>query len=596
MPTAKKICSTLTRTFELDRASVSEADRTVSLSFSSEEPVDRHFGVEILDHSPGSMDLSRLNNGAPLLFNHDPNRHIGVVESATVASGRGTAVVRFADDDEGEKYFRRVKTGISRKVSVGYRFTDQNKVDVTEDGGREIYRFRAWQPYEVSLVPIPADDTVGVGRSQTTTNQDFELPMKRTLLHTPDAPAGLPPAPTVDARKVERERSAELRKLGKQFRGRISDVDDLVDAAIEKETEVADFQRTLLSKLSTSPIPNADEPITRTVSQPGTITEVRSLGEEYVRSPQFKDFANKRTGKFSIEIPGLLSEHMKRATLTTSGLTSIQKVPGVILVDTQPLRVADLFAQGTTASTTIRYTSESSITNAATAVAEEGQKPEATFALAEADVAVKKLAVVGRVSDESLQDYEYMQSYVNSRLLWMIQQLEDTELLNGAGGNSITGILSVGGIQTEAAAASATLADAIHKAITKVASTPGFVQQPDSIVIHPTDWQTLVLTRDGNNQYYVGGPFTGQYGAGGIQRNGPWGLTPVVTTAIAQGTALVGAFKVGAQIFRKSGLMIESTNSDASDFVYNRIAIRAEERLCLVPWRPKAFCKITGIN
>jgi HK97 family phage major capsid protein/HK97 family phage prohead protease len=601
MATAKKISSTLTRTFELDRAGVDEEKRTLTLSFSSESPVDRQFGVEVLDHSPGSCDLARLNNGAPLLFNHDTERQIGVVESASISDGRGTALVRFADDEEGEKYFRRVKTGISRKVSVGYRFTDRNKVDVTEDGGREIYRFRAWQPFEVSIVPIPADDSVGVGRDLETNAQDFELPMKRSILHTPDAPAGLPPAaPSIDAGKTERERATHLRQLGKQFRGRIENVDDLVDEAIEREVAISDFQRTLLGKLSTSPIPNGSEDAQRdgtsTGNSGGTSTvNVRSLGEELVRSEIFRAFASKKSGGFVVNAPGSFREHLMRATLLSTGLTSIQKVPGVILVDQQPNRISDLFMQGTTSATTIRFTSETSFTNAATAVAEEGEKPEATFALGETDVTVQKIAVIGRVSDEMIADYDYVQSFVNGQLLFMVAALEDNHLINGLGtSNQIRGVLAVSGIQTQAYATD--IFTTVHKAKTKVNSTPGFVGNADTIVIHPSDYQNARLTKDSNGQYLLGGPSFGQYGVGGVVIEPPiWGLRPIITTAIAQGTAIVGNFKAGATLYRKGGVTLESTNSDASDFKYNRICIRAEERLALVPWKPKAFCKITGI-
>lgn len=607
MPTAsaKKICSTLTRTFELDRAAMDEEKRTIELSFSSEHPVERWFGVEILDHSPSSVDLSRLNAGAPLLVNHDTRAQCGVVERAEVREGKGYAKVRFSRSACGEEIFQDVKDGIRRLVSVGYRLMDNKLVEQSEVEGKETYRFKRWQPYEVSIVPVPADPTVGVGRgAEETTKNDFELPMKRNLLLNAAATDGGGTATDKpDLVAAERTRTGEIRKLGKQFRGRITDVDDLVDSAIDGNTPVADFQRSLLGKLSTAPIPGGSEELerkegTETASSGGgqkSNTETRSLGEMFTASREYRDKIKAgRPREISVEIRATLPEMMQRATLTSSGLTSIQKIPGVVLVDQQPLRVADIFSQGTTSSTTIRFTKESSFTNGATAVAEEGQKPEASFALAESDVTVKKIAVVGRVTDEMLSDYEYAQSYVNSRLLFMVAALEDNHLLNGSGNsNQITGILNVSGIQTQAV--SGTLADSIHKAITKIMSTPGFIGAPEHLVIHPTDWQNLVLTKDSNGQYYAGGPFMGQYGVGGISRSGPWGLTPVVTTAIAQGTALVAAGRLGATIFRRQGITIESTNSDASDFQYNRIAIRAEERLCLVPFRPAAFCKITGI-
>jgi len=130
--------------------------------------------------------------------------------------------------------------------------------------------------------------------------------------------------------------------------------------------------------------------------------------------------------------------------------------------------------------------------------------------------------------------------------------------------------------------------------LTKV-RTIGFFE-PDAIVLNPLDWQTIRLSKDANGQYYAGGPFTGAYAVGGYSVAGfLWGKPVIETTAIAQGTGLVGAFRTGGQIFRRMGLTMEMTNSDASDFQYNRIAIRAEERLALVIYRPLAFCTVTGI-
>lgn len=155
---------TLYRSFELDRAAVNEQARTVALSFSSEAPVDRRFGSEILDHSPKSVRLGRLNNGAALLLNHDPDDQIGVVESATIGPDkRGRAIVRFGKGKEAEEVFQDVMDGIRRLVSVGYRIHKQ--VTTNEPDGVVSVRVTDWEPYELSLVSVPADDSVGVGRS-----------------------------------------------------------------------------------------------------------------------------------------------------------------------------------------------------------------------------------------------------------------------------------------------------------------------------------------------------------------------------------------------------------------------------------------------
>ena len=116
------------------------------------------------------------------------------------------------------------------------------------------------------------------------------------------------------------------------------------------------------------------------------------------------------------------------------------------------------------------------------------------------------------------------------------------------------------------------------------------------MVIHPTDWQLLRLAKDQNNQYFGGGPFTGPYGVGGIAGDAYWGLKVVVTTAIAAGTALVGAFKLGAQIWQREGVKVETFNQNEDDVNFNRVTVRVEERLALTVYRPLAFCTVTSID
>lgn len=154
---------TLNRFLEIDRAAVDEEARTVRLSFSSEEPVERFFGVEVLDHQPQSVRMERLNKGAPLLWMHNPDDQIGRVESATINNGRGEAVVRFSKNQRADDFFRDVLDDISTNISVGYRI---HKMDVEDDEeeGKEVYRATDWEPHEISLVSTPADTSVGIGR------------------------------------------------------------------------------------------------------------------------------------------------------------------------------------------------------------------------------------------------------------------------------------------------------------------------------------------------------------------------------------------------------------------------------------------------
>ena len=108
------------------------------------------------------------------------------------------------------------------------------------------------------------------------------------------------------------------------------------------------------------------------------------------------------------------------------------------------------------------------------------------------------------------------------------------------------------------------------------------------------DFQTIRLGKDTAGQYFGGGPFTGAYGNSGPSNVANiWGLKTVVTTAIAQGTVLVGGFQESAQIFRRQGITLEMTNSNVDDFVNNLLTLRAEERLAVACYRPAGLGKVT---
>lgn len=145
-------------------------DRTVELSFSSEEPYKRCWGVEILDHSEGCIDLERLNRIGCVLFNHKRDVVIAKIEKAWVENSRGYARIRFDEDSESDCIFKKVQSGTLKGVSNGYTVeqwetlsANQKSLDGRFVGPCEIAK--RWTPMEISIVSVPADATVGVGRS-----------------------------------------------------------------------------------------------------------------------------------------------------------------------------------------------------------------------------------------------------------------------------------------------------------------------------------------------------------------------------------------------------------------------------------------------
>lgn len=173
------------------QAEVREIDidaRTVWVAFSSETPVERWFGEEVLDHSDGAIRLDRLKGGAALLINHDWDDQVGVIEEIEIGKDRrGRAKVRFGKSARADEIFHDVVDGIRKHVSFGYAV---HKVEVESRKGKsDLVRVTDWEPYEISIVSVPADPTVGVGRSmesdgrrknpaQTETRQKESIDMK----------------------------------------------------------------------------------------------------------------------------------------------------------------------------------------------------------------------------------------------------------------------------------------------------------------------------------------------------------------------------------------------------------------------------------
>lgn len=164
--------------------------RRRTISFSSEEPYRRWFGLEILDHADGAVDLSRLNDVGVLLFNHKTDVVVGKVIRAWVENHRGMAEVEFDTDDEAEKIFGKVKSGTLKTTSVRYAVDAWEEVVAgkTSADGRftgPCQIARKWTPLEVSIVSVPADATVGVGRSDEAEPQadGLEIYEKQILIN-----------------------------------------------------------------------------------------------------------------------------------------------------------------------------------------------------------------------------------------------------------------------------------------------------------------------------------------------------------------------------------------------------------------------------
>ena len=204
----------LSRHVTFEREHYDEEERSVTLSFSSEEPVERWFGNEVLLHSPESVDLGRLNSRAALLWNHNPDDQIGVVETASIENGRGVATVRFSKSERGQEMFADVLDGVRGNVSVGY------VIDEMEERGERDFVATRWTPHEISLVSIPADTSVGVARAAEGEHQT------RIKYITKEAPTMEEQKIDVDAIRAEAHEAAKA-----EYQQRAAKIQSMVDGA-----------------------------------------------------------------------------------------------------------------------------------------------------------------------------------------------------------------------------------------------------------------------------------------------------------------------------------------------------------------------------
>jgi len=317
----------------------------------------------------------------------------------------------------------------------------------------------------------------------------------------------------------------------------------------------------------------------------GTVVAQKSLTDLLLDSVTVKEFqpAAKR---------GPVSEHKydwtleRKTVLTETGFAPQAIRTGLILpAALQQPRIADLIPQGTTDQTAIVYMEETTTTNAVAGTLEGNLKPEAALAFTERNSPVRKIAGILPVTDELLNDIPALRSYIEMRLRLFLALAEDRDLYAGAGSPTLTGLINISGIQTQARSTDPG-PDAFFKAMVKVYT--GAFLQASGIVMHPIDWQNIRLLRTDQGIYIFGNPGD----------NAParlWGLNVVQTTAATQGTALVAAFDTAVQIFRRDQVSFAISTEHSDFFARNEMLLRIEERLALVCYRPAALVTVTGL-
>lgn len=292
---------------------VIEDDRRVRMAISSELPVERMGGMEILDHSASSIDLSFLNSGrAPLLLDHDPTQQIGVVESVTLdeSARKLRATVRFGKGARASEVYDDIADGIRGNVSIGYYVKK-----VARESESKIYRATSWQPLEVSVVSIPADPSVGVGRSA-----EISQPVLIQTISEKETKMSQENTGAVTAEAAVAKRNAELKQIS-ELAAR-HNKSNLVAQAIERGMSYGEFQGFLLERNLDKPLHAPDVEMTKTEQKRYSLLRAIDSMAKHGRVTGFEAEVSeeiaRNTGKAARGFFVPMSVFAKRDILTTS--------------------------------------------------------------------------------------------------------------------------------------------------------------------------------------------------------------------------------------------------------------------------------------
>lgn len=328
------------------------------------------------------------------------------------------------------------------------------------------------------------------------------------------------------------------------------------------------------------------------VSGNGGADKRKSFGETVTDNDDIKAFIAAKKSKGSISIS--VSQKAIITSLTTDAdgsagdLIVPQRQAGLIAPPERRMTIRDLLTPGNTASNAIQYVKETGFTNNAATVSETSgaAKPQSEIKFDLVTTGVTTIAHWVLAHKSILDDVPQLRSYLDGRLRYGLRYVEENQLLNGGG----TGT-DLNGIYTQASSYVAPIVPTAAGNLTKIdiirlAILQAFLAEYPSngIVMHPSDWADIELTKTDEGAYLFANP------QGGSEPR-LWRLPVVETQAMTVDKFLTGAFQLGAQIFDREEANVELSTEDSDNFRKNLVTIRAEERLALAVYRPESFVK-----
>ena len=405
-----------------------------------------------------------------------------------------------------------------------------------------------------------------------------------------------------EIRKNIAEKSEALKGLFEEIEGQEgASTPEQKNAVIERNEELASLRDDLKVAEAKSKLDVSGEAVA-SIPNPSEEAKESSFGSEFMKSAAYKGYVENGA-------KNLQSTIQTKTNLTTTGYPPESlRQPGILETALRdPNAVINLFDQINTDQNAFVYLEETTFTNNAAEAAEAAAVGEAALAFTERTATISKLGVNIPVTDELMQDVSGLEGYLNSRLQTMMRLRLDSQLIAGDGTSpNLEGLLdagksSVGSTAFGSYAGGLGRIGAIYGAITDIRVNA--FTEPDAIVIHPNDWSQIVLQLDedfagtSSAGYAAKAPvFTTAGGYAGAVANQLWGLKVVPTTAISEGTILIGKFGGGeaAHVVMRQGIDVAVSDSHGENFTKNIMVIRATMRVGFPVYRQEAFHKITS--
>ena len=432
-----------------------ESDRRVMMSISSTNPVEREFGYEVLEHNAGSVDMEFMSSGkAPLLLDHDARQQIGVVETAYMDNDKLRAQVRFSKNAMAEEVYRDVVDGIRGNVSIGYQIQGMTK---DENGYKDkpLYRVNMFKPLEVSMVSIPADSSVGVGRSKPEISGNDNSAIQEKTMSAEVVQEPVNTRQPEDQLKEYRNQSSQILELGKRH-----DEYDLAFRALQEEKSLAEFQAMLLEKKTSKPM---DFSVDATPKEKRNYSLVRAI-----RAADAKDWSK---AGFELEVSKELAKKQSRQpkgffvpdfgwqtrTVTTAAGATYGAGANIVPEDYRGDRFIDALIStsilGQVGATVLNGLQGNvaipkiSTSTAAAFIAEGGSVGNSEPDFGQVTMTPKLLANKVSVTRElMIQSDPSVEQLIRNNMVRIFAAKIDNVAIKGGGSNEPTGILSTSGI------------------------------------------------------------------------------------------------------------------------------------------------------